>query len=68
MFNERSGLDPYEWQLDVAEAIVLGIDTVVIAGTGSGKTIPFMLPLLLYPEKMSILGVFVYKYVPVVHS
>jgi ATP-dependent helicase YprA (DUF1998 family) len=31
---------PYDWQLDVTEAILLGLDsTVVIAGTGSGKTV-----------------------------
>ncbi|KAM6493656.1 hypothetical protein JOM56_010017 [Amanita muscaria] len=54
LFSERfgSGAEPYQWQLDVTEAILLGLDSVVIAGTGSGKTIPFMLPLLLHPEKM----------------
>jgi ATP-dependent helicase YprA (DUF1998 family) len=41
--------------LDVAEALLLGLDSVVIAGTGSGKTIPFMLPLLLHPEKMVLI-------------
>ena len=54
-FSERSGFKPYEWQLDVAEAILLGLDCVVIAGTGSGKTIPFMLPLLLHPDKMALI-------------
>ncbi|KAI0747610.1 P-loop containing nucleoside triphosphate hydrolase protein, partial [Daedaleopsis nitida] len=43
------GKKPYEWQLDVAEAFHLGLDCIVIAGTGSGKTIPYLLPLLL-PE------------------
>ncbi|KIL55563.1 hypothetical protein M378DRAFT_134069 [Amanita muscaria Koide BX008] len=54
LFSERfgSGAEPYQWQLDVTEAMLLGLDSVVIAGTGSGKTIPFMLPLLLHPEKM----------------
>ncbi|KAJ7149091.1 P-loop containing nucleoside triphosphate hydrolase protein [Mycena filopes] len=41
----------YEWQIDVSEAIVLGLDAVVIAGTGAGKTIPFMMPLLLDRSK-----------------
>ncbi|KAJ6582551.1 P-loop containing nucleoside triphosphate hydrolase protein [Mycena vulgaris] len=41
----------YEWQIDVAEALVLGLDAVVTAGTGAGKTIPFMMPLLLHREK-----------------
>ncbi len=40
------GKTPYEWQLDVSEAIILGLDTILIAGTGSGKTLPFVMPLL----------------------
>lgn len=55
IFSEQSGFKPYGWQLDVAEAILLGLDCVVIAGTGSGKTIPFMLPLLLHPDKMALI-------------
>jgi ATP-dependent helicase YprA (DUF1998 family) len=56
LFSEReSRFSPHDWQLDVAEALLLGIDSVVIAGTGSGKTIPFMLPLLLNPEKMVLI-------------
>lgn len=55
LFSEQSGFKPYGWQLDVAEAILLGLDCVVIAGTGSGKTIPFMLPLLLHPNKMALI-------------
>ncbi|KAF8995579.1 P-loop containing nucleoside triphosphate hydrolase protein, partial [Cyathus striatus] len=37
------GKAPYDWQLDVAEALW----TLCIAGTGEGKTIPFIMPLLL---------------------
>jgi bloom syndrome protein len=51
LFRERFGTDPYEWQLDVTEAILLGLDSVVIAGTGAGKTMPFMMPLLLDRKK-----------------
>jgi len=51
LFHVRFGSDPYEWQLDVTEAILLGLDSIVIAGTSSGKTIPFMLPLLLDDKK-----------------
>lgn len=45
---ERSGrrIKPYSWQLDVAEALLLGLDCVVIAGTGFGKSLPFILSLL----------------------
>jgi hypothetical protein len=30
--------DPYEWQLDVTEAVLLGLDSVVIAGAGAGHS------------------------------
>ncbi|KAH7917208.1 P-loop containing nucleoside triphosphate hydrolase protein [Leucogyrophana mollusca] len=43
--------EPYEWQMDVAEALVLGLDCTVIAGTGAGKTMPFVMPLFVHPEK-----------------
>ena len=55
LFTECFGSAPYEWQLDVAEALLLGLDSVVIASTGSGKTIPFMLPLLHLPEKIILI-------------
>ena len=41
------GKPPYSWQTDVTEALLLGLDCIVIAGTGSGKTMPFGMPLLL---------------------
>ncbi|KIM51773.1 hypothetical protein SCLCIDRAFT_18307 [Scleroderma citrinum Foug A] len=40
------GHKPYDWQLDTAEALLLGLDSMVIAGTGAGKTLPFVMPLL----------------------
>jgi ATP-dependent helicase YprA (DUF1998 family) len=40
-------ITPYDWQLDLAEALALGLDATVIAGAGSGKTLPWALPLLL---------------------
>ncbi|KAI0756507.1 P-loop containing nucleoside triphosphate hydrolase protein, partial [Daedaleopsis nitida] len=48
---------PYSWQVDVTEALLLGLDTVVVAGTGAGKTMPFVMPLLLrsYKNKMVII-------------
>ena len=39
------GKTPYDWQLDAAEALFLGLDCIVVARTGAGKTIPFVLPL-----------------------
>ena len=55
LFCEHFGTDPFEWQLDVTEAILLGLDSVVIAGTGAGKTMPFMMPLLLDKAKKVII-------------
>ncbi|KAJ7512821.1 P-loop containing nucleoside triphosphate hydrolase protein, partial [Mycena galericulata] len=45
----------YDWQIDVSEAFLLGLDVIVIAGTGAGKTMPFMMPLLLHREKYSLI-------------
>ena len=55
LFREQFGKDPYDWQLDVTEAILLGLDSVVIAGTGAGKTMPFMMPLMLNKSKKVII-------------
>jgi ATP-dependent helicase YprA (DUF1998 family) len=46
-FSEAcGGKEPYPWQVDVCEAILLGLDCIVIAPTGAGKTMPFIMPLL----------------------
>ena len=41
------GKTPYSWQKDVTEALLFGINSIVIAGTGAGKMTPFFLPLFL---------------------
>ncbi|OJT15549.1 ATP-dependent DNA helicase Q-like 3 [Trametes pubescens] len=46
---KRTQLEPYPEQLDLAECMLLGVDAVSIAGTGWGKTLPFVLPLFV-PE------------------
>ena len=38
---------PYNRQIDLAEALTLGLDATVIAGTGSEKTLPWAMPPLL---------------------
>jgi ATP-dependent helicase YprA (DUF1998 family) len=55
--NAFDGLEPYNWQLDICEALLLGLDCIVIAGTGAGKTMPFIMPLLVDPtnKKMVII-------------
>jgi ATP-dependent helicase YprA (DUF1998 family) len=44
--NAFNGLAPYDWQIDICEALLLGLDCLSIAGTGSRKTMPFAMPLL----------------------
>lgn len=47
-FSARTGgKRPYDWQIDAAECVLLGVNGIFIAWTGAGKTIPFMLPCLL---------------------
>lgn len=57
IFHSRFKHDPYnyDWQLDVSEAILLGLDSVVIAGAGAGKTVPFTMLLLLDKDKKIII-------------
>ncbi|KAH7924177.1 P-loop containing nucleoside triphosphate hydrolase protein, partial [Leucogyrophana mollusca] len=50
----NNNMVPHSWQIDVAEALVLGLDCSVIAGTGAGKTMPFVMPLFVHPEKLVI--------------
>ncbi|KAK7027151.1 hypothetical protein R3P38DRAFT_2459909, partial [Favolaschia claudopus] len=51
LFEEQTGKQAHKWQIDVSEALILGLDSVVIAGTGAGKTMPFMMPVMLHREK-----------------
>jgi ATP-dependent helicase YprA (DUF1998 family) len=46
---------PYPWQVNVAEAILLGLDCIVIAGTSAGKTMPFIMPLFVQPHKIVVI-------------
>ena len=55
IFSQRFGHSAREWQIDVTEAILLGLNSIVIAGTGAGKTILFMMPLMLSREKKAII-------------
>jgi ATP-dependent helicase YprA (DUF1998 family) len=38
---KATGHSPYPWQMDATEAVYLGLDCIVMAGTGYGKTLPF---------------------------
>ena len=61
IFYEHFSMDPYSWQLDVIEAILLGLDSVVIAGMGASKTMPFMMPLLQLDKKKQVIIIFPLK-------
>ena len=50
----RLKLQLHEWQLDTLEALFLGMDSAVIAGTGSGKTLPFALIHLVVLTRVTI--------------
>lgn len=41
--EQFNGREPHPWQLDVGEAIALGLDALVISLTGSGKSLPFVI-------------------------
>ncbi|TBU29390.1 P-loop containing nucleoside triphosphate hydrolase protein [Dichomitus squalens] len=52
-FRQRMGGKlPHQWQVDVTEALLVGLDCTVIAGTGSGKTMPFVMPTFVEAEKI----------------
>lgn len=51
---KRTGFSPRAEQLDLAECMLLGVDAVSIAGTGWGKTMPFVLPLFVPQSKGKI--------------
>ncbi|KIK79606.1 hypothetical protein PAXRUDRAFT_95859, partial [Paxillus rubicundulus Ve08.2h10] len=45
---------PQEFQLQASLAILNGKDSIITAGTGSGKTLCIIIPLLLRPQSISI--------------
>lgn len=45
--QQTFGRRPFQWQLKAAQSILMGKDTILDVGTGSGKTLCFSLPLLL---------------------
>ena len=46
---------PHDWQLDAAEAVFLGLDTILISPTGSGKSLPFIIPLAKHAPSKKII-------------
>ncbi|KAJ6499888.1 P-loop containing nucleoside triphosphate hydrolase protein [Mycena vulgaris] len=55
-FSKRNpGMTAHEWQVDIGEALHLGVDCSMIAGTGAGKTMPFVMPLFVESDKIIII-------------
>ncbi|KAH9918379.1 P-loop containing nucleoside triphosphate hydrolase protein [Epithele typhae] len=52
--KRRAGFEPKKEQLDIAESMLLGLDSTVMAATGWGKSVPFALPLFVRPGKTII--------------
>ncbi len=51
---KRTGLTPRKEQLDIAECMLLGLDSTCIAGTGWGKTLAFALPMFVRRRRVMI--------------
>ncbi|KAL4246352.1 hypothetical protein ABKN59_009093 [Abortiporus biennis] len=43
--KHMNGAEPYPWQLDVAESILLGLDSIVIAGISKNRPTIVVSPL-----------------------
>ena len=54
--SERCHNIPYEWQLDAAEAFFLGLNCTILAGTGSGKSLPFVMPSMVHDKIVVVLS------------
>lgn len=58
MLSEKAyqvlGIRPFRWQLEAAMAILCGKDVVLDVGTGCGKSLCFVLPLLLNETDIGI--------------
>ncbi|KAJ6597432.1 P-loop containing nucleoside triphosphate hydrolase protein [Mycena sp. CBHHK59/15] len=57
--NEFTARNPgkvaHEWQINIGEALELGLDCSLLAGTGFGETMPFIMPLFSQPDKIVII-------------
>jgi len=49
---EQCNHRPHSWQLDATESFHLSLDCIILAGTGFGKSLPFVMPLMLDTEKI----------------
>jgi superfamily II DNA helicase RecQ len=50
----KLGVKPFEFQLEIAAAILRGEDVIADIGTGGGKTLSFILPILLNEQDITI--------------
>ena len=49
-----TGLSPFSWQLDCMKPIMCGKDVCIDVGTGCGKSLYFILPLLLHNRDLAL--------------
>jgi Rad3-related DNA helicase len=50
--EKATGYVPYDWQVDIAEALCTRRDALCVAGTGSGKTLAFVMACLIDPQAL----------------
>jgi superfamily II DNA helicase RecQ len=53
--QEVFGYKPFDWQLEIAAAILCGEDVIVDVGTGNGKSLCFALPLLINESDINLI-------------
>ncbi|KAJ7281294.1 P-loop containing nucleoside triphosphate hydrolase protein [Mycena rebaudengoi] len=52
---KNPGKVAHDWQVNIGEALELKLDVSLLAGTGAGKTMPFVMPLSINPDKIIII-------------
>ncbi|CAK5270381.1 unnamed protein product [Mycena citricolor] len=55
LFEAHFQKPAHPFQIDFAEAMILGLDSILIAGTGAGKSITYMLPALHQCDKLVLI-------------
>ncbi|KAG8699035.1 hypothetical protein FRC08_005541 [Ceratobasidium sp. 394] len=50
--HRSTGRTPFDWQLEMAVALCKGQDVLCLSPTGSGKTLPFVMPCFVDPRTL----------------
>ncbi|KAG8730646.1 hypothetical protein FRC10_002454, partial [Ceratobasidium sp. 414] len=51
--KKRTGKEPFEWQLKNAMDRIAGKDTLILAATGSGKSMPSVMPVFVIKRSIT---------------